>query len=246
VAAPLTEAAIARIRDLIMSGTFPPGSRLPPEHELAAQLGLSRNTAREAVRALATARVLDVRRGDGTYVTSLKPELLLEGIGFAVELMQDDTWLELLEIRRCLEPTATALAATRIDEETLRELARCLDQMRSARDDEELVVHDAEFHARVAAASGNQTMASILTGLSGRTFRARVWRGLMDADVVDLTIRQHEDIYQALAARDIALAQAVATVHVSTTESWFRRVLATQGSGDADPAAQEKAESEAG
>jgi GntR family transcriptional repressor for pyruvate dehydrogenase complex len=234
VAAPLTEAAISRIRDLILSGTFPPGSRLPPEHELAAQLGLSRNTAREAVRALATARVLDVRRGDGTYVTSLKPDLLLEGIGFAVELMQDDTWLELLEIRRCLEPTATALAAARIDEETLQELAACLDQMRAARDDVKLVVHDAEFHATVAAASGNQTMASILNGMSSKTFRARVWRALMDADVIDLTIRQHEDIYAALAARDTALAQAVATVHVSTTESWFRRVLAAEEEDGAD------------
>lgn len=228
MAAPLTEAAIVRIRDLILSGQFPPGSRLPPEHELAAQLGLSRNTAREAVRALATARVLDVRRGDGTYVTSLKPELLLEGIGFAVELMQDDTWLELLEIRRCLEPTATALAASRIDADTLRLLAECLDRMRDARD-EELVVHDAEFHATVAAASGNRTMASILNGLSSKTFRARVWRSLTDADVIGLTVRQHEDIYAALAARDTALAQAVATVHVSATESWFRRVLATEG-----------------
>src|SRR4029453_5146491 len=63
VAAPRTETAIARIRDLILSGRLPAGSRLPPEHELAAQLGLSRNTAREAVRALTTARVLDVRRG---------------------------------------------------------------------------------------------------------------------------------------------------------------------------------------
>jgi GntR family transcriptional repressor for pyruvate dehydrogenase complex len=79
-------------------------------------------------------------------------------------------------------------------------------------------------------------MASILNGLSSKTFRARVWRGLTDADVVDLTIRQHEDIYAALAARDATLAQAVATVHVSTTESWFRRVLAAEGPGAVPPA----------
>ena len=56
-----------------------------PRQELATLLGASRNTVREAVRALVTARVLDVRRGDGTYVTSLRPELLLEGIAFAAE-----------------------------------------------------------------------------------------------------------------------------------------------------------------
>ena len=67
-------------------------------------LGASRNTVREAVRALVTARVLDVRRGDGTYVTSLRPELLLEGIGAAVELMQEGFSLEL--IARAADPRA--------------------------------------------------------------------------------------------------------------------------------------------
>lgn len=88
MSAPLTEAAIAQMREMIASGQLALGARLPPEAELAAQLGASRNTAREAVRALVTARVLDVRRGDGTYVTSLRPELLLEGLGAAVELLQ--------------------------------------------------------------------------------------------------------------------------------------------------------------
>src|ERR1044072_8124880 len=68
----LTDKAIEQIRELIRSGALPPGSRLPPEPDLAAQLGLSRNLAREAVKALAVARVLEVRRGDGTYVTSLQ------------------------------------------------------------------------------------------------------------------------------------------------------------------------------
>lgn len=59
----LTDRAIEQIRELIRSGALPPGSKLPPEQDLAAQLGLSRNLAREAVKALAVARVLEVRRG---------------------------------------------------------------------------------------------------------------------------------------------------------------------------------------
>ena len=94
-------------RRSIQSGELPPGSRLPPEQQLAAELGLSRNIMREAVKALVVARVLDVRRGDGTYVTSLEPRLLLEGLGFAVELLQGDTLLELIEVRRLFEPAAT-------------------------------------------------------------------------------------------------------------------------------------------
>jgi len=72
----LTDEAISRIRELVQSGRFPAGSKLPAEHGLAAELGVSRSPVREAVKALAVARVLDVRRGDGTYVTSLEPNLL--------------------------------------------------------------------------------------------------------------------------------------------------------------------------
>ncbi len=229
LAAPRTETAIARIRDLIVAGELAPGSRLPPEHELAAQLGLSRNTAREAVRALVTARVLDVRRGDGTYVTSLSPGLLLEGIGSAVELMRDDGALEVLEVRRYLEPAATALAAGRIDQDGLRALAASIQRMREAADDEQFVAHDAEFHARVAEASGNGTLASLLAGLSSRTMRVRVLRAMSDAEALRRTIDQHEGIYAALAAGDPNLAQAMAVQHVITTEAWLRRLLAGDG-----------------
>jgi GntR family transcriptional regulator, transcriptional repressor for pyruvate dehydrogenase complex len=229
LAAPRTETAIARIRDLIVAGELAPGSRLPPEHELAAQLGLSRNTAREAVRALVTARVLDVRRGDGTYVTSLSPGLLLEGIGSAVELMRDGGALEGLEVRRYLEPAATALAAGRIDQDGLRALAASIQRMREAADDEQFVAHDAEFHARVAEASGNGTLASLLAGLSSRTMRVRVLRAMSDAEALRRTIEQHEGIYAALAAGDPNLAQAMAVQHVITTEAWLRRLLAGDG-----------------
>jgi GntR family transcriptional repressor for pyruvate dehydrogenase complex len=73
VSAPRTEAVIQEMRAMIASGRLNPGSRLPAEAELSTMVGASRNTVREAVRALVTARVLDVRRGDGTYVTSLRP-----------------------------------------------------------------------------------------------------------------------------------------------------------------------------
>ncbi|MGZ4724653.1 MAG: FadR/GntR family transcriptional regulator, partial [Ilumatobacteraceae bacterium] len=129
MAAPLTEAAIERVRHLIAEGDLGPGQRLPPEAELAEALGTGRSTVREAVRALVTARVLDVRRGDGTYVTSLRPELLLAGIGAAADLLQQGFTLELVQVRRILEPAATAMAATRITDAELDELEVCLHQM---------------------------------------------------------------------------------------------------------------------
>jgi GntR family transcriptional repressor for pyruvate dehydrogenase complex len=227
----LTDEAITRIRNMVQSGQLPPGSRLPPEHQLAAQLGISRSGVREAVKVLESARVLDVRRGDGTYVTSLAPALLLEGIGFAFELLQGETLPEVMEVRRLLEPTATALAAQRISEEQLDELGELLRTMRGvAGDPEKLIQYDIAFHRAVTVATGNDTLTSLLDGLSGRTVRARIWRGLVLGNVAQNTIDEHEAIYLALRARDQALAHAAALVHVNTSESWLRTVLEQPGS----------------
>jgi GntR family transcriptional regulator, transcriptional repressor for pyruvate dehydrogenase complex len=225
VAAPLTEAAIEQVRLLITTGELIPGQRLPPEPELAESLGTSRSTVREAVRALVTARVLDVRRGDGTFVTSLRPELLLAGIGAAADLLQQGFTLELLQVRRILEPAATAMAATRITDATLAELDVCLHQMSSAPSHDELVQFDEEFHHLVATASGNATLASMLNGVSSRTTRGRAWRGVIESGATERTISEHAGILEALRARDPRLAEAAALLHVSTTETWFRTVL---------------------
>jgi GntR family transcriptional repressor for pyruvate dehydrogenase complex len=225
MAAPLTEAAIQKVRHLIAAGELVPGQRLPPEPELAESLGTSRSTVREAVRALVTARVLDVRRGDGTFVTSLRPELLLAGIGAAADLLQGGFTLELLEVRRILEPAATRMAATRISDATLTELDACLHRMSAAGSQEELVQYDEEFHQLVAATTGNATLASMLTGVSSRTTRGRAWRGIVDGGATERTISEHAAILSALRARDPQLAEAAALLHVATTEAWFRSVL---------------------
>lgn len=221
----LTDEAIARIRVLIQSGTLPPGSKLPPEQQLAAELGISRSPMREAVKALAVARVLDVRRGDGTYVTSLAPAVLLEGLSLAVELMHGNTLLELTEVRRLFEPIATGLAATRMTPDHLAEIRGHLDAMHAAAEDVELLnKHDAAFHRAVVAATGNETLTTLIDGIASGTLRARVWRGMVEANATDRTLAEHEDIYNALAEGDAPLAQAAALMHITTTERWLRRV----------------------
>jgi GntR family transcriptional repressor for pyruvate dehydrogenase complex len=215
---------------MISTGALQPGDRLPSEAELAVQLGASRNTAREAIRALVTARVLDVRRGDGTFVTSLRPELLLDGISFAADLLQTDFSLELVAVRRILEGAATGLAAQRMDDVVRAELRACLQQMRAAESHDVVVQFDTRFHSIIAAASGNATLASMLGGVSSQTIRARVWRGDIDQSAIARTIQQHEDILAALVAGDTVLAESAAVLHVATTEAWLREILAG-GSG---------------
>jgi GntR family transcriptional repressor for pyruvate dehydrogenase complex len=230
----LTDDAISKIRGLIQSEQLAPGDRLPPEPQLGAQLGLSRSGLREAIKALEIARVVDVRRGDGTYVTSLAPQLLLEGFGLAVDLLRDESLPQIMEVRRLLEPAATGLAATRISAAQLRELAGLLEQMRAAAGDaERLIGYDAAFHHTVADATGNASLISLLDGLNGRTLRARQWRGVTDNDASVRTIAEHEHIYRALRAGDQALAHSTALVHVDTSESWLRSLLPAAGAGRA-------------
>ena len=225
MAASLTETAIEQVRELIATGRLAPGERLPPEAELAEALGTGRNTMREAVRALVTAHVLEIRRGDGTFVTSLRPELLLAGIGAAADLLLDDFTLELVQVRRILEPAATRFAASRITDDQLTDLDSLLHRMSTAGSHEELVEYDEAFHNVVAAAAGNATLASMLNGVSSRTTRGRVWRGVLEAGATDRTISEHAAILAALRAHDPQLAEAAALLHVSTTERWFASLI---------------------
>ncbi|MGC9501494.1 FadR/GntR family transcriptional regulator [Streptomyces sp. WG7] len=221
----VTDEAIEKIKGMIVSGALRPGDRLPKESELAAGLGLSRNSLREAVRALSLIRILDVRQGDGTYVTSLDPQLLLEAIGFVVDFHRDDTVLEFLAVRRILEPAATALAASRISDRELDALGARLDVLGTEPSVEELVACDLEFHRGIVGASGNSVLCSLLDGLSGPTTRARVWRGLTQEDAVSRTLHEHRAILAALRDRDAEAARSWATVHIASVEQWLRSTL---------------------
>jgi GntR family transcriptional repressor for pyruvate dehydrogenase complex len=79
----------------------------------------------------------------------------------------------------------------------------------------------------VVAAAGNETLTSMLTGVTSRTTRARAWRGVIERDATVRTITEHSKILDALRNRDSALAEAAALLHVATTENWFRSVLST-------------------
>jgi len=225
----VTDEALSRIREMISSGEFKPGDRLPREADLAARLQVSRNSLREAIRALSLIHVVDVRQGDGTYVTSMEPDLLSSAVSFVIDFHRDDKVLHLLHVRRVLEPAATALAASRIGDDALLALRALLDEMDSASSVETLVPLDQEFHGRIAECSGNPVLASLIRAVSAPTTRARVWRGITQEGALRRTHAEHESIYAALAAHEPELARAWATVHVAGVEQWLQTASATSG-----------------
>lgn len=231
----VTDEAINRIKGMILSGELAPGDRLPPEKELGERLGLSRNSLREAVKALEVIRVLDVRRGDGTYVTSLEPDLLLEALSFAVDLHSDRSVLEMFEVRRMLEPRAAAVAARVLGPAEVAELRAEVDRITLETSVDELVRHDSAFHRDIVRASGNRYLSGLVESLSGQTVRARFWRGLTQRGAVGRTIEEHRSIIDAVERGDAELASALMTSHIAGIESWLRD--AVEGPGAAHPRA---------
>lgn len=221
------DGAVAAIQQLITDGTLRPGDKLPIERKLADQLGVSRNSVREAVRALTTMRVLRTRQGDGTYVTSLDPALLLDTIGFVADLHRDAAILHFFEVRRLLEPDATALAAGRLAQHELDELARLLTEAEHLAtapdvDHKRMVDNDHAFHSTITRACGNPVLSSLIASMSGKTLRARIWRSLTLEGVAPHTVAEHRAIYQALAERNPDRARLRAAVHVAGVEDWLR------------------------
>lgn len=223
------------IKAMIAAGRLQPGARLPVEHELAEQLGVSRGSLREGVRALALMGILETRQGAGTYVTALDPSSLLGPLGVLVELQRPENVIDLMSVRRVLEVEAAGRAAVRISEAELAKASEVLLDMERMLD-HETIDHDAameadvDFHRLIAQASGNSTLTAMIHGLASQTMRARMWRALHEDGVERVTHAEHRAILAAMIARDPDAARLRMGVHLLNVEDYLRSHL----SGDLD------------
>ena len=220
-----TDVVIQGIKDMITDGELAAGSRLPIEKDLAVRFSVSRGSLREGVRALATLGVLETRQGDGTYVTSLDPGVLLSPLGFLADLQTPAGSAHLLSVRRILEGESAALAARLLSAEQLAELEAILDRLDETvgRDDADLegfIEADTAFHRQIARASGNPALAGLIESLVGRTFRARLWRAITDRGAVERTQAEHRAILAELASGDPDRARIRMSVHVLGVEEF--------------------------
>ncbi len=158
--------AAHELERMITSGEWPEGSRIPPESELMSRLGVSRNTVREAVRALSHLGLLEARAGDGTYV--LSANLLAGSISRRLE---GCSLIEALEAKECLERQAARLAARRRTEQDLvglrGEQEALADAFAAGRATEDLTARIWRFEQRLARASGNQLLVELFESVAG-------------------------------------------------------------------------------
>jgi len=214
--------AIDRIKSMIVRGELRAHDRLPPERELAERLSLSRPTLREAIRALIAMNILESRHGDGTFVTSLDPELLAEPMDFLLYI-DEHSIVHLFEARQTLETKLTRLAAARAsqqDLDALDDLSR--DYYTNLDDFEECSRIDIEFHRRVAVAARNPILASLLASIRvlGQESRRRTGQS---RPIREVAAADHESISGALRHRDADTAERAMADHLQHMMSALQR-----------------------
>jgi len=221
-----TDVVIDGIKEMLTRGELLPGERLLVEKDLAAQLGVSRGSLREGIRALAALGIVETRQGDGTYVTALDPRTLLGPLGFLADLQQPAQAADLLAVRRVLEAESVALAAVRLTDDQLAELEDLLagvDAMLSddpSMDLDAVILADTAFHRTIARASGNPPLAALIETLGGRTLRARVWRAISQSGSLKETQAEHRAILKELLSRNPDRARIRMSAHLLGVEEF--------------------------
>lgn len=209
---------VRQLTGLLSSGQFAPGSRLPPERQLAEELGVGRSAVREALAALDVLGIVTVRPGSGTYLRDSMSELLPTTLSWGLMLSAKHT-SQLSEVRSALEVHAAALAAERIDDGGVETLRTSLGQMEANLDDLPAFVEaDALFHVTIARSSGNDVLGDLL-----QTTRSllRLWvdRGLRRREQAETACVEHRAVYEAVAAHDAHRAEAAMRTHMRTAGS---------------------------
>jgi GntR family transcriptional repressor for pyruvate dehydrogenase complex len=213
----LPDQIAARLIDLITERQLKAGDRLPPERELAASMGVSRSSLREALRALAMLGVAEMRHGDGTYLTTLDATSLMRPVGLVLAL-SDSGLEELFEARKLVEPGLAALAAERISDADAEELHRCAQASAAALEDAEAFMFaDIELHARIARAASNAVLERLLDSIAGMGIASRRRTGRL-APVREQSARDHHEIAAAIAAHDADAASAAMLRHLENVE----------------------------
>lgn len=215
-----TQDVVEDVQRLILDGGLRPGDRLPAEKELAAELGVSRGSLREGVRALVVLGILEARHGDGTYVTDLDPGTLLTPVAFLADLPGDHSSLH--AVRAMLETEAAGLAALHLTDAHVARARAALDDTARAivtpgADPARLAAADLAFHRAVADASGNPVLAALLDALAGKHARRRVWDDMHEL-AGERTYEDHDAILSAITARDPDRARLRMAMHMVAVE----------------------------
>lgn len=212
------EEIVRQIKAMIGEGRLKSGDRLPPERDLAEKFVVSRTSVREALRALESLGLVEIRPGEGTFVRQVSIEALIEPLALVI-VSQREAIGELFEARRLLEPSIAALAARRATPEELHEMERILDeQAKEVAAGMTGLSQDGQFHAAIAAAAHNQAITRIVHAVMDLLAQIRE----ESLNMPGRPTRSHQDhcrVLQAISRRDEAAAAQAMRDHLVAVEA---------------------------
>jgi len=201
-----TEEVVASVSELIKGAQLKAGDRLPPERELAKQLGVSRPSLRAGLRAMSSMGVLKSRQGAGTFVADGPPMLDSEPLRLLASL-HGFSFDHMFETRSILEVGAAGLAAEHATGEQLATLADEIAEMyANLNDPQQYLVHDICFHRAVAAASNNPTLVTLVEMVSAVMYERRR-ETIERAHDFSESLELHQQVYRAAMREHIVKAQ---------------------------------------
>lgn len=224
------EEIVRQIRRLIADGQLKSGDRLPPERDLAERFRVSRTSVREALRALQSTGLIEIRAGEGTFVREVSVEALVEPLALVI-LAQREGIAELYEARRLLEPPLAGLAARRASEDEVAEMARILEvQAREVAAGRTGLAQDAAFHAAIAQATHNRAITRLITALLDLLSQSRE-ESLQTPGRPQRSHQDHRRVLAAIEARDPEAAELAMLEHLIAVEALVMDRTADEGSG---------------
>ena len=214
------ENVIEQITGMIVDGKLSPGDSLPPERELAEQLGVSRPSLREALRILQVMGIIKNSPKKGTEIQQASPEQILQTLSIVLVTSSSET-LQLLEVRKSLETEICYYAAIRRSEEDLRLMSTILDQFEDATDPHVLDSLDYDFHYAIACASKNHIFKQIYEMIANLIHKeiANTRNQLFIMELYGKILDQHRSIFNAIRDRDAEGARLAMKAHLEFAES---------------------------
>lgn len=213
----LPDQIIRQIQGMIENGLLKPNDRLPSERDLAQMLGVSRLPLREALKSLQSTNVLEVRQGEGYYVRGIETLRLLEF--FENRALGHSMLGDLKEARIILELAAIELACERRTEADIERMRESNEKMKNAvaESSEKVLQYSIEFHNNIFEAGGNGFLISIMACMASPLYEGRKKTMEMNRERYNLSVKEHNEMVDAIAAKDAEIAKILMRNHLQTS-----------------------------
>ncbi len=227
----LYEQVVTQIEQRVLQGELDDGYRFPPEADLAEQFGVSRPVIREAMKVLRQKGLVKVYPGRGTFVANSTRQAVSSSLDLMLRVENLGGLVHLAEAREMFEPPIAAMAASRHRPQHLDKLRQTLLAMHEAAaatpfDVDRFTKADLDFHLTLANATGNSLVEVLLNSFVGLQLDQRR-KLIVRPGAVARAIHNHEEILQAVAARDPDRAHRAMKDHMAQVREWSERLEAT-------------------